>query len=86
MIFEPIYLSSSDVPHAKWNAVERVHGNELGPLSIRAIGDFDDAASALFSIDPRDFVPIQIDVGSSTVRGQMSIVDGRDLEVLAKIF
>lgn len=82
-----MYLSSSNVPHAKSDTVGRLHGKELGPLGLRAIGDFDNTgARALFTIDPRNLILSQIDVGSGTIRGQMSVVDGRDCGVLAKIF
>ena len=80
------YLSSSDVPHTQPDTVGRLHGNELGPFALRAVGDLNHSlACSLLAIDPSDLIPSQIDVGSGTIGRQVSIVDSRDCRVLAKI-
>lgn len=85
-MFEPICVSSSDVPHAEPDTISGLHGDELRPLAIRAVGDLDHTfACSLLAVDPRNLILIQINVGGGTVRGQVSVVDGRDCEVLAKI-
>lgn len=83
---EPVYLSSSNVPHTEPDTISRLHGNQLRPFGLRAVGDLDDTlASTLLAMDPRNLILSQINMRGGTVRSQMSIVDGGDCEVLAKI-
>ena len=85
-MFGPMYLSPSDVPHTQPDTVGRLHGNELRPFALRAVGDLNHSlACSLLAIDPRNLIPSQIDVGSGTIGRQVSIVDSRDCRALAKI-
>lgn len=80
-MFEPVSLFSSNVPHTEVDLIGRLHGNELRPFSIRTVRDLDHSlALSLLTIDPRDFVLMQIDVRSGTIRSQVGIVNGRDYE------
>lgn len=86
IIFEPSLLFSSDVPHAEPDTVGTLKRNELGPFGVRTVRDLDDAfACLLFTVDPRNLILLQVDVGSGTIGCQMGVVDGRDCEALAKI-
>ena len=80
-------LSSSNVPHTEGDSVGALHGDKLGPFGLRAIRDFDDRfACSLLTVDPRKLILSQIDVGSRTIRSQVSIVDRRNYRVLANTF
>ena len=62
-MFEPVYLSSSNVPHTEPDIVSRLHGKQLRPFGLGAVGDLDDSlASTLLAMDPRNFVLSQIDM------------------------
>lgn len=78
--------STSNVPHAQTDTVGRLHGDELRPLAVRAVGDLDYSfPSSLLTIDPRNLVLGQIDMRSGTIRRQVSVVYCWDFEVLAEI-
>ena len=84
-MFEPMYLSTSNVPHTHTDAVGRLHRKQLGPLCIRAIGDLNHTlVSPLLPIDPRSFSLLHVDVSNSTIGGQVSVVDRGDCKALAK--
>lgn len=87
VISMPLYLSTSNVPHAEADAIGGLHGNELWPFGIGAVGDLNYSfALTLLAVDPRNFVLSQIDVRSGTIGSQVGIVDGGDCALLAKHF
>ena len=80
-------LSSSNVPHTEPDTIGAFHGDKLGPFGFRAIRDLDGRlALSLLTVDSRDLALCQIDVGSRTIRSQVSIVDRRNCKVLANMY
>ena len=79
-------MTFSNVPHTHANTVRRLHGDELGPLSVRAIRDLDDwFASSLLAMDSRNLTLGQIDMRSGTIGSQVSIVNRWDCEMLDRL-
>lgn len=85
-MFEPMCLTTSNVPHAQLGAAVRMYREQLRYFGLRAIRNlYDCLIVSLFLVHLRTSSRIHVEVSNSTIGGQVSVVHRWDCETLAQI-